>query len=234
MSARFLLHSAFLVLSIVLTFAWTKNPTLSLYTLQATAVLVLVYFANQFFGRHRGFGLAIDGLIFTTITLLLVSQTGGLASPLFFLFYLLLFGLALFFEPIPTLVFSIMLVAFFAGQAKNLEGIVQLASLVIITPLALFFGKQYVQLLEKEKEIKLLEQKKKSLSREVEMQEEDTLLWLSLSFSERVTEILDNSSNLLAGISKLTTTQKEGLQKIHESAKRLLKLGDKLKEKIKG
>jgi hypothetical protein len=60
------------------------------------------------------------------------------------------------------------------------------------------------------------------------------LLWISLAFKEQVLNIVDQSSNLLTDISRLTTAQKERLEKIHESAKKLLQLGDKLKEKIEG
>lgn len=234
MSARFFIHLAFLLSALALTYFWTKHPQLSFYTLQLMALLILLYFANHFFGRRHKFSLVFDGLIFTIITLLLVSQTGGLTSPLFFLLYILLFGLSLFFEPLPTLLFALALIFFFAGQVKNINHLIQVFSLIFVTPLALFFGKQYLQLLEKEEKIKILEEKKEKLNQEVAQQEEDTLLWLSLAFREHVSQILDTTSNMLTDLSRLTPLQKENLQKIHENAKRLLKLGHKLKEKIEG
>jgi len=234
LSARFFIHLGFLLSALLLTFFWTKNPNFSFYTLQAIAFLVLFYFANHYLGKKNRYSQALDGLIFAMVTLLLVTQTGGLTSPLFFLFYILLFGLALFFEPLPTLIFSLALIIFFAGEVKNLNNLIQILSLVFIAPLALFFGKQYLELLEKEEKIKILKQEENQLTAEVGQQEEDTLLWLSLTFRQHVTTILDNSSNLIADLSRFSLAQKERLQAIHENAKKLLKLGDKLKEKIEG
>lgn len=232
MSARFFIHLGFLLSALLLTIFWTKNPNFSFYTLQAIAFLVLFYFANHYLGKKNRYSQALDGLIFAMVTLLLVTQTGGLTSPLFFLFYILLFGLALFFEPLPTLIFSLALIIFFAAEVKNLNDIIQILSLVFIAPLALFFGKQYLELLEKEEKIKILKQEENQLTAEVGQQEEDTLLFLSLSFREQVSHILEASANMLADIGHLTLKQKENLEKIRESAKNLLKLGEKLKEKI--
>ncbi len=115
-----------------------------------------------------------------------------------------------------------------------LNTLLQVIGLLLIAPLALFFGRQYLKVLEDEEKIKILKKETKKLAKEVNQQEEDTLLWLSLSFREQVIKILDASSDLLSDIGKLTPRQKGGLQKIHESAKGLLKLGEKLKEKIEG
>jgi len=228
MSAQFFTYLGFLLSAVLVTFAWIQNPKLSAYTLQLIAVLIISYFLNHFFaGKKLRLTLAIDGLILALVTLLLVSQTGGLSSPLFFLLYILLFGLSLLFDPLITLVFALALCFLFYHQVTNLNTLLQVIGLLLITPLALFFGRQYLKVLEEEEKIKILE-------REVGQQEQDTLLWISLSFREHVLKILDTSSNLLCDVGRLSLVQKEGLEKIHESAKRLLKLGEKLKEKIEG
>lgn len=235
MSAQFFLHLGFLLSAVLVTFAWTKNPSLSAYTLQLIAILIISYFLNHFFkGKKLRLTMAIDGLIFSLVTLLLVSQTGGLSSPLFFLIFILLFGLSLLFDPLITLAFALSLCFFFYRQVVNLNTLLQVIGLLLITPLALFFGRQYLKVLEEQEKIKILSFKKQALEKEVGQQEEDTLLWISLSFREHVIKILDTSSNLLSDVGRLTLVQKEDLQKIHESAKRLLKLGEKLKEKIEG
>ncbi len=234
MSAQFFLHLVFLLSAVLVTFAWTRSA-LSVYTLQLIAVLIISYFLNHFFsGKKLHLTLAIDGLIFSLVTLLLVSQTGGLSSPLFFLLYILLFGLSLLFDPAVTLAFALILCFFFYREVRDLNSLLQVIGLLLITPLALFFGKQYLKVLESEEKIKILRQETGKLAREVGQQEEDTLLWISLSFREHVLKILDTSSNLLSDVGRLTLVQKEGLEKIHENAKRLLKLGEKLKEKIEG
>lgn len=235
MSAQLLTHLGFLLTSVLVTFFWIQNSQLQAYTLQLIAILVIFYFLNHFLTQKKlRLTMAIDGLILALVTLLLVSQTGGLTSPLFFLIYILLFGLSLLFDPLVTLVFALALCFLFYRQAENLSSLLSVIGLLLITPLALFFGRQYLRVLEEEKKIKILSQKKQALEQEVSQQEEDTLLWISLSFREHVSKILDASSNMLADLSHLTTSQKENLQKIHESAKRLLKLGEKLKEKIEG
>lgn len=235
MSVQFLIHLGFLLSAVLVTFSWTQSEKFSPHTLQFIAVLIISYFLNHFWASKKlQTTLAIDGLILSLVTLLLVSQTGGLASPLFFLLYILLFGLSLFFAPLVTLIFSLGLCLLFFRQATNLNSLLQLIGLLFITPLALFFGRQYLKILESEEKIKILRKEKGKLNQEVSQQEEDTLLWLSLSFKEHVAKILDASSNLLADLGHLTFVQKEGLQKIHENAKRLLRLGEKLKEKIEG
>lgn len=235
MSARFLTHLGFLLSAILLTFIWTNSPSLNAYTLQLIALLIILYFLNRSLTKKR-FDLAIgfDGLILALVTLLLVSQTGGLESPLFFLLYILLFGLALLFDPIITLIFAIALALLFWNQVRTLNALLEMIGLLLITPVALFFGRQYLKVLEEEEKIKILAKQQKKLASEVSQQEKDTLLWLSLTFREHVSQILDTSSNMLADVGRLTLSQKESLQKIHENAKRLLKLGERLKEKIEG
>lgn len=235
MSARFLTHLGFLLSAVLLTFIWTNSPSLNTYTLQLIALLIILYFLNRSLTKKR-FDLAIgfDGLILALVTLLLVSQTGGLESPLFFLLYILLFGLALLFDPIITLIFAIALALLFWNQVKTLNALLEMIGLLLITPVALFFGRQYLKVLEEEEKIKILAKQQKKLAGEVSQQEKDTLLWLSLTFREHVSQILDTSSNMLADVGRLSQIQKESLQKIHESAKRLLKLGERLREKIEG
>jgi len=233
MSARFLAHLGFLTCAVLLTFIWTKNPSFSAYTLQLIAFLVIFYFLNKRLARAAfDLSLGIDGLILSLVTLLLVSQSGGLTSPLFFLVYILLFGLAFLFDPAVIGLFTIFLVFLFWGQAKDLASLLQLIGLLLMTPLALFFGRQYLKVLEEEQKIKILKKEKRELSKEVSQQEEDALLWLSLPFREHVIKILDASSQMLSDLSRLSPSQKDALDKIHHNAKRLLRLGKKLEEKI--
>lgn len=235
MSAQFFIHLGFLLAAILLTFVWTSNPVLSGFTLQLVAILIILYFLNRFWQRNKfGVTLAIDGLIFALVSLLLVAETGGLTSPLFFILYILLFGLALLYDPLITLIFCLVLSFFFYSQVKDLTGLVQIIGLLLITPIALFFGRQYLRLLEEESKIKVLEIRKGTLEKEVSQQERETLLWLNLDFKDHLIQIMEVSSNLLADVSKLTSSQREGLKTIRENAKRLLRLGGKLKGEIEG
>lgn len=235
MSVQFLIHLAFLLAAILLTFVWTANPVLSAFTLQLVAILIILYFLNRFWQKERFRAtIAIDGLIFALVSLLLVAETGGLDSPLFFILYILLFGLALLYEPLITLIFSLALSIFFYPQIENIANLVQIIGLLLIMPIALFFGRQYLKLLKKEKKIRFLETKRHALEKELTHQEQETLLWLDLSFKDHLSKIMDISSNMLADLSHLTKRQREGLKEIRHSTKRLLELGEKLKREIEG
>ncbi|MGB9911597.1 MAG: hypothetical protein ACPLKP_03310 [Microgenomates group bacterium] len=240
---KFLLHSLFLFVAVFLAFFWTSSPTLSLYTLQLIGLFVFLFFLNQFLRRqpktktkiNQRALLAVDGIILTLVIMLLVYSTGGLTSPLFFLVYFLMFGLALLFEPLITLSLAgVMVLLFLLTPTKQepLNEFLQLFSLLLITPLALFFGNQYLKLLESEEKIKILKEENQITEEQIAKTETNTLLWTTLNFKEALTVILDEISNLLADVSHLTVRQKESLEKIRRKALELLKSGEKLKEEV--
>lgn len=232
---KFLLHSLFLILAVILAFFWTNNPFLSYYNLQLIAVFLVFFFINQIIGRrhHHKINLTIDAAIFTMLILLLVISTGGLTSPLFFLVYFLMFGLTLLFEPVITISLTIAIVVFFLFTPTNeepLKELLQLFSLILITPVALFFGKQYLKVLKDEEKITILEEEEAIMETTIEREETDTLLWVCLELKKGLTEIADHTSQLLADVGHLTTSQKDRLVKIRDWTLRLLQSGQKLKE----
>lgn len=238
--SKFLLHSAFLIAAVVLVFVWTNTPSLSVYTIQLIALFVLAYFINQFYMRRKKqpfskINLTLDAVVFTMVILLLIASTGGLTSPLFFLIYFLMFGLALLFEPAITLSLALAMVLFFVLQptkeAPMIEAL-QLLSLLLITPLAMFFGKQYLKVLENEEKIKILEEETEIMEEQIEQEETDILMWASLDLKRGLSEILHQTSELLADVAHLTLRQKENLSKIRQTASELLRTGQKLKEEV--
>jgi hypothetical protein len=238
--AKFLLHSAFLILAVVLVFFWTNVPELSVYTLQLIALFVLAYFVNQFYFRRKKqvfsrTNLTIEAIIFTMVVLLLVASTGGLTSPLFFLTYFLMFGLALLFEPLITFSLALAMVFFFllrpVKETLLQEGL-QLLSLLLVTPLAMFFGRQYLKLLADEEKIKILQEESQIIEEEIKKEETDVLLWSSLELKRGLTEILHQTSEMLADLSHLTLKQKEKLSKIRQTASNLLRASQQLKEEV--
>jgi len=169
------------------------------------------------------------------VILLLVISTGGLNSPLFFLLYFLMFGLALLFEPLITFSLAITMVLFFLftpTEKEPFKEILQLFSLVLITPVAMFFGKQYLKVLKDEEKIKILQEEEEIMEEEIKKEETDILLWASLELKKGLTEILDQTGHLLSDIGHLTIRQKDRLLKISELSKRLLKGSQRLKEEI--
>lgn len=200
-------------------------------TIQLVGILVLAYFISRImFFKKINLVALLDGLIFTGVSLLLIFQTGGLRSPLFYLLYVLLFGLSLIFGPFITSALALVFAVIFFQQVINLNDLLQILGLVIITPIAVFFGREYLEVQESKEKIKIINRKKAHLEKEAGQEEENVRLWLSLTFQNRAEQILDSTSNLLADIAKLTPFQKESLQKIHRNTKELLKTGERLKE----
>ncbi|MBM3208755.1 hypothetical protein FJZ40_00475 [Candidatus Shapirobacteria bacterium] len=228
-SLLFLFHSFLLGLAVLLTFFWVNDPSLSPYDLQLVAGLVISYFFFRLLKIKSS--VAPEAIILTVVILLLVSSTGGLNSPVFFLTYFLLFGVSLFFEPAVTLTLTLSLAFFFADSLNSLNAAVQLGSFLFITPLALFFGRQYLKVLHQKGEIQILARQKEELEKKLETEEEDSLLWLCLNLKAGLTSIIDKTSSFVADM-RLSPIHRESLREIHEIAKRLLRQSQKLKEKI--
>jgi hypothetical protein len=236
----FLIHSLFLLTAIGLTFVWVNHPTLSLYTLQLIAFFILFYFLNTKLKTKNESNLKkyalsqlITAIIFTMVVLLLVVSTGSLSSPLFFLIYFLLFGLSLTLEPTITVSLSGFLIIFFllTNPLDAVNHLTSLASLILITPLSLFFGKQYLKVLAQKGKIRILKQEAYKLAKDIETEEDNILLWLSLNFRHSITQIIDSNSQILENPG-LSLKQQDLLKKSLTHAKKLLQTGRLLKEKI--
>jgi len=96
----------------------------------------------------------------------------------------------------------------------------------------MFFGKQYLKVLKDEEKIEILEEEQDILEEEIKKEETNILLWASLELKRGLTEILDQTSQLLSDIGHLTIRQKDRLLKIKDLSKKLLKSGQQLKEEI--
>jgi len=227
----FSLHTLFLILSLGLTYLWTRNPSLSPFNLQATGLLILFYFVTKFVtgkpaesaGKAKGAQNTLDAIIFTTITFLIVTTTGGVHSPVFFLLYFLLFALSLLFEPIQSIILSLLLIALFGYDLSNNFdnlALINLITLFLTTPIAMIFGKKYLQTLEDLGKIK-------QLNKIISEEETDTLLWLTTRARPTLISLLDTtsliiSSNLLPGRLQDRLKQlHQDLISLHQSAQTL-------------
>lgn len=84
--------------------------------------------------------------IILVTALLIVFYTGGIKSVVFFLIYFLLFGITFTFQPSIILLFLICLIALFLPQALQDDvfgNMTKLSSLLILAPIAFFFGREY-------------------------------------------------------------------------------------------
>ena len=179
--------------------------TPQLIAITSVAILIL-YFTKKTFSLHL-VALLINVIIFST---------NGLNSPFFFLLYFFLFIIAFQNPSSSTLTYSLFLVLILSQSLNSFNSVITLSSLLLITPLAWFMGKQFS---EKTKNEKIITD-----------DETDVLLWHSLKLKTGLYQIVDSSSELLS--SPLTPTQKNQLNKIKESAKSLLHSSEKLTQKI--
>jgi len=229
------LHLVFLTIATLLTWVWTNHPQLSFYNLQLIAALIILYFLkNLKIINHKTYYLNryLDTLVLTIIVLLLVFSTGGLSSPLFFLFYFLLFGISFLFEPLLSIAYSFVLIIFLTIQLNSPQDLLKVFSLVFVAPLALFFGQQYLQNLVSQKRIKVFQKKWLGNEKSLESEETKSLLWLSLNFHRALAEILEITAQLLSDISRISPTQKSLIKKIRRKTKKLLKEGKRLQRFI--
>jgi len=141
------------ILTLVLIFAsvFVLNSFFADFLWQILGILALSSVVFLIAARKRGFGALFQDSplsVFVILTgiLLVISATGGLSSSIFFLSYFLVFGLSVMFEPLLVFIFAAFLIFLFLPQALEGDTILrtlQLASLVVLSPFAFFFGSEY-------------------------------------------------------------------------------------------
>ena len=232
MPTRFLLHTSLLVLASAGVFLWLSAPSLTPYTLQLVAILVLLYLASHYLKSHRPSWfhrstITLDLTIMTSMILLLVSETSGLASPFFFLCYFLLFGVAMLYEIEATLVLTGVFILFFlflpGTDLSDLAHLSELVALVMITPLAIFTGHQYENTLHAKVQ-------SDQLSKHLSGEESDVLLFLSLNLKRTLLSALDSLS-LTIPQTKVKDVR-TNLQSLYQDLKNLYRSADELQQII--
>lgn len=176
-----------------------------LIALVSIAILIL-YFTKKTLSIHL-IALLINIIIFAT---------NGLNSPFFFLIYFLLFVIAFQNPATTTLSYSLFLILILSQSLNSLISVISLSSLLLITPLAWFIGKQF---LAKVKDDQI-----------IAADETDVLLWHSLKLKTGLCQIIDTSSEILS--TPLSPTQKEKINKVKDSAKSLLHSSEQLIQQI--
>ncbi len=88
-----------------------------------------------------------------------------------------------------------------------------------------------MQVLEQKGMIKILSNQFKRAEKDIEAEETDTLIWLSINFRQGMQKIIDRISQVLAN-PNLSHSQKKDLNEALEEGKKLLKTGTLLKEKV--
>jgi hypothetical protein len=203
-----LLNIAIFVVISIFSYFFTHS-TLALFTPQLIALISIV-FIILLFKKYLSFHLI------SFIITLLVFYSGALNSSFFFLIYFLLFTIAFQNPPSTTLSYSLVLILLLSQSLDSLSSIIPLASLLLITPLAYFIGKQHLE--------------KTRLETDLVHDETSVLLWLSLKFKTAISQVIDDASQLLS--TPLQHNQKEQLRHLKKTAKTLLNSSQKLTKEI--
>lgn len=231
MPAAFLAHTSLLLAAFTGIYFFLTSPTLAPYTLQLVAVLILIYATTHWFmpkkRRRRYSTIPLDLTLLTSVILLLVAETGALASPLIFLVYFLLFAVAMLYEIESTLVLTGSLLIFFllfpGTNLSDLAHLSELIALVMITPLALMTAHQYETIMQERAKSAAME---KHLAKE----ETDTLMFLSTHLKSTLTSALDTLS-LIIPQAKVKTVSQE-LQILYQDLKVLYRSAAELEDLI--
>ena len=228
--------SLYLSITIALIWLWTNNQTLSSYNLPLTGVIVVCYFfIKTFFGKKsisHPDQLALDVNALVAVILLIISTSGGLNSSVFFLIYFLLFATALIFDNVTTLILTIAIALFFGSSLTSSHAAIQLASLLFFTPLALYFGKLYTNLLTTRHHLKELHNDYQNVSKDITKEESLILPWLTLNFKNAMIKVIGLTSDMMSEIGIVKPRHQDKLKEILKESKELMESGNKLKEEI--
>ena len=203
---KVLFQSAVLILSFVIVFLWQRTEASS-FTVPFLGLLITVYLIVSARKKGKAFltlgGGSLGIFILTTLILLLIFSTESINSPLFFLLYFLGFGIAFVFEPITTFVFVAASVLLFfpdAAKADATNNLLKLGSLLLISPLAYFFGKEYQKGEQQDEKIEELKERTKdaadTISDDVEEVIKEEKQNLKGEDLEKLNEVLEETEDL--------------------------------------
>lgn len=138
---------ALLVLfSFLLVFFWQNSP-LGTYSGPMIGFLVFLFLLISFKNKNNlNFGGPINFFILNSVTLLLIFMTGGIESDLFTILYFLLFAASFIMDPRVVFIIPLGVIIVFWSQifeGETLSNFIKIGSLILLTPLAYFFGKQF-------------------------------------------------------------------------------------------
>lgn len=181
-----IIHSIILIISIAFSFLFSKSP-LADFDLQFAGILFLIlFFMKKFLLPKNPYSRLLESVVFTLVVLTIINSTGGVASPLFFLVYFLLFSLSLLLEPIISITATIALIVFFLLSLppnQQLINLIPIFSLAFLTPFALFMGQEYLEA-----------QKSKVKNQKLQT---DTFLFLSLMLKNQLKSVKTSLENFL-------------------------------------
>jgi hypothetical protein len=203
---KFISQSAILILSFLFIYIWEQTELVT-YTVPFLGFLVFIYLLVFAKRKKQLFNLDSNSLwtvlVLNTVILLLIFITGGITSPIFFLLYFLVFGIAFAFEPLSVFVFLIGAIIIFLPAAfkDDVSGnLMRLGPLLLISPLAYFFGNEFRKSDKREEEMEKMAERTKeaanTISEDVEEVIKDEKEKLSPEATEKLDQILEETEDL--------------------------------------
>lgn len=196
-----------IALSFLIVYLWEQTP-LADYTVPFLGFLVFIYLLLSARRKGKAFlSMGGDGpwgiFVLNTLIFLLVFSTDGIYSPIFFLLYFLGFGIAFIFNPSVVFVFVLGAILVFLPQSLKDDvygNMLRLGSLVLISPLAFFFGNEYRRTDQQKTEMEAMEERAKeaadTISEDVEEILEEEKQTLKEKDVEKLNEILEETEDL--------------------------------------
>jgi hypothetical protein len=203
---KLITQSAVLILSFLFIYVWEQTD-LVLYTVPALGFFIFIYLLVFARRKKQLFNLDSNSLwtvlVLNTVILLLIFITGGITSPVFFLLYFLVFGIAFAFEPMTVFVFMIGGIIIFLPSAfkDDVSGnLLRLGPLLLISPLAFFFGNEFRKSDKKDEEMEKMAERSReaadAISEDVEGIIKDEEEKLSPEVTDKLNEILEETDDL--------------------------------------
>jgi signal transduction histidine kinase len=164
-----------------------------------------------------------------------VGVTGGIKSDFYFLIYFLTIGVALLLKPSVSVILIVALIAFYYPEVTRLDSgssLVKLLSLVMVTPLSMFFAKEYLKVQEQEEKIRFCHIQRKNYSSELEKIQDDFKAWSAFQLRGPLSVVKHYASWMLEGkLGKLNEKQGEYLRRIYTSNESVIKMVDDFEKK---
>lgn len=190
-----------IVLSTLLVFFWQGSEFAS-WTIQAVGFLIFLYILVSARNKWKvSIGGEIGIFIINSIILLLIFQTGGLISPLYFLLFFVLFGAAVVLDP--RLVFVLMvswlfLFIPFLKEGDVLPNLLRLGSLALVSPLAYLFGKIYNRQEKTQQDVAEIKERTRDAADTISKDVQEVLTEDNVGEKEveKLNEILEETENL--------------------------------------
>ena len=161
----------FLLQSLVVVMAFAFTMLLRTFFIDVfvplLGALIILYAALS----HRKKSKKFNIFILISLILMLILSTGDISSSLFFLLYFLSFLIGFMFDPKVVFVYTAGLIVLFFPEAFKTDltkNMFVLFSVIMLSPLAYFFGQSYQQSKEHRKKIKAISKRAQTVENDIE------------------------------------------------------------------